>query len=56
MNNYEKIKNMSIDEMAGVMCNSFGYFTGGCEKCPFFDCDRGKENPFKQWLQKECEE
>lgn len=45
MNNYEKIKNMSIDEMAEVFNGKF------CEECgcaEYFD-----DNYYKNWLESE---
>lgn len=55
MNNYEKIKNMSVDEMADWVCDLHN-----CEYCPYLN-NRGTscitiENPWKQWLLEECEE
>lgn len=56
MNNYERIKAMTIDEMGYYFCKLVSYCAGGCEACPY--CERkncGISNPFKQWLQQESE-
>ena len=53
MNNYEKIKNMTIDEMVQLL-------EGDCFRCAYCklddcwkqDCDNGH----KQWLKQESEE
>lgn len=49
MTNYEKIKNMSIDEMAKIFCKQ-GF--GINEKCPECDCTICS----KEWLESEIEE
>lgn len=57
MNNYEKIKNMSVDEMAEFY---YDYFE--CALCPCEwtseneDCADDCYDAIKQWLLKECEE
>lgn len=58
MNNYERIKNMSIDEMAEMITNfninSLCDYCVGCECFSEDDediCDKG----LKQWLEQECE-
>ena len=56
MNNYERIKQMSIDEMATFLDDGFGCY----------ECSRYELNPkscnyndcsicLRQWLQEECE-
>lgn len=60
MNNYEKIKSMSIDEMAEFIDKYFACFL--CDTllnkkntdCENFCIDKRPER-IKQWLQKECE-
>ena len=52
MNNYERIKQMSVDEMAVVISSS-------CLNCPY-NCDVGCtetncHDGIKQWLLQECE-
>lgn len=52
MNNYERIKNMTVDEMAYWVGESFVI---GCEFCGYkceVDCIKG----FKQWLLCEVED
>lgn len=58
MNNFERIKNMSLDEMARKLTR---IISDCCEYCPLQeDCkDENIHNcreSVKQWLQKECEE
>jgi hypothetical protein len=53
--NYEKIKNMNIDEMAEYLSN-----IAGCAFCIYEfeqDCNQavGCVCSIKQWLEKECE-
>lgn len=56
MNNFEKIKQMSIDEMAISICKAFDMFAGGCDSCPYSDKkDCGYNNHWKQWLQEQSE-
>lgn len=53
MNNYEKIKAISIDEMAIFLANHVA-----CEYCPMQkNCiaKNGCDELFKQWLESECE-
>lgn len=53
MNNYEKIKQMTVDEMAEWLCHR----ELSCDNCLYStrkDC--GCNNPFKQWLLQEVEE
>ena len=57
MNNYERIIQMSVDEMAEF----FRKFSN-CSFCNNFlkpktcsNCKQNYERPFKQWLLKECE-
>lgn len=59
MNNFEKIKNMTLDEMAEELY----IHLGGCSACAcFFICtkhDIGKHHcidMYKQWLQQEARE
>lgn len=59
MNNYEKIKNMTLDEMAEELY----IHLGGCSACAcYFICknhDIGKHHcigMYKQWLQAESED
>lgn len=60
MNNYERIKNMTLDEMAEIFNRKF------CEECAYKemnfdnwqDCDANcwaniKNGYYKQWLQQE---
>lgn len=59
--NYEKIKNMSIDEMASQIERMSNYLCDGneCKRCPFNflgynrNCDATE---FANWLQSEAEE
>ena len=52
MNNYEKIKNMTIDEMAMWFATNIQ-----CRNCfvPACPDDRDCDEVFKQWLQQESE-
>ena len=53
MNNYEKIKNMSLTDMALFLANYIG-----CEYCPMTkNCvaKNGCDDLFIQWLQQESE-
>lgn len=49
--NFQRIKSMSIDEMAQWVCENFEITCDFCD----FKCDGDCEKGFKQWLQKECE-
>lgn len=51
MTNYEKIKNMTIDEMAEFLCG--GEF--GCDNCTKKGCETAKR-VYRNWLNKESEE
>lgn len=62
MTNYERIKAMSVEEMAemlfeiGNCCreNGYGYMTS-CSRCPLhgtLDCEI---NGIKTWLERECD-
>lgn len=54
MTNFERIKNMTVEEMAisfGALCDSILY----CPLCPFNEwCEIGS-NGFKKWLESEAE-
>lgn len=53
MTNYEKIKNMSIDEMATFLCSG----DRACEGCAFIDNPKfcaNERKPFKKWLKSEA--
>ena len=61
MNNYKKIKNMTLDEMAEKI---WTYTVWSCDFCTGADCpeEEGEEPPkdfcvhrIKQWLQQESE-
>lgn len=53
MNNFEKIKKMSIDKMAQFIICQTHYLA---DKCPFnWDCGNCKTK-LKQWLKAESEE
>ena len=64
MNNYEKIKNMSITRLAKLLSalfrNSCSYpIEYSCESCvakSICDLESQTEYRIKQWLLKECEE
>lgn len=52
MTNYERIKSMTIDEMAEFLCH--GDFD--CEKCAYKDNKKGckdEVNRYKKWLEDE---
>ena len=50
MNNYEKIRNMSIEEMARWLCKK----ELDCDHCMFwYKKDCGINNPFIEWLKEE---
>jgi hypothetical protein len=55
MNNYDKIKNMTVDEMAEYISKS-----SNCGKCAFlelnFACHCECSKGIKQWLEEECED
>ena len=54
MTNYERIKSMTIDEMAEFLCH--GDFD--CEKCAYKDNKKGckdEVNRYKKWLEDEEE-
>lgn len=61
MTNFEKIKNMSLDEMAEKLNDSFA-----CDRCPLEEfCDKESLNSisisscsgiWKKWLESEVEE
>lgn len=50
MNNFEKIKNMTIDEMATLLQHIVI-----CEICRNEDCSQSCNDGIKQWLQAESE-
>lgn len=53
MNNFEKIKAMSIDEMAKLIAKLCG---NGCETCPCnrqYQCQDECADSIKQWLEGE---
>jgi hypothetical protein len=55
MNNYKRIKNMNIDEMAEYLSNR-----AGCAFCIYEfeqDCNQevGCVGSIKQWLEQECD-
>ena len=53
MTNYERIKNMAIDEMADTICN----FQTGCGCCRFYvDCLQSREMGIgaRKWLESEA--
>jgi hypothetical protein len=63
MNNFERIKNFSVDEMAewvgknlGLKCHCCKYhdFVNGCQTTR--DCEEVIIEQRKQWLLEECEE
>lgn len=56
MTNFEKIKNMNVDEMATKLDESFA-----CDRCPieeFYECVVGGSctDTWKTWLESEAEE
>lgn len=59
MTNFEKIKNMSVDEMAGKLNVSFA-----CDRCPIREfCDENDSSPtatcirmWKMWLKSEVKD
>ena len=54
MTNYERIKNMSVEEMVDVLCNQVS-FGAGCV-LPINDClDTSCEKCIKLWLESEVE-
>lgn len=62
MNNFEKIKNMTLDEMAKFMtellCQECDYIEGDYHNCNQIGCWCHKNNgylTYKQWLQAESE-
>jgi hypothetical protein len=66
MNNYEKIKQMTVEEMAKIANETYddcivrvfgGYETySNCEVSRIWDCDDSCSKCFKQWLLQEVEE
>ena len=53
MTNFEKIKSMSIDEIAKLLCDNTS-----CSKCKFYDICGGAEirfNGYRRWLESEVE-
>ena len=48
MTNYEKIKSLSIEQMAKILCKQD---LNILEECPNFDCD----TCMKKWLKEEAE-
>ena len=55
MNNYERIKNMSIDEMAEVLSKRSGCYGCPCEDNTF--CKGGCcYFSVRDWLEKECKQ
>lgn len=55
MTNYEKIKEMSLDEAAAFLCNAFFNKFEDCDKCPVEHlCKVGKDG-FKTWLEQKTD-
>lgn len=57
MTNFEKIKSMSIEEMAEFLDDYFGEMCGAvdnCGCCPFFS-ETGCEGSTRKWLESEVE-
>ena len=51
MTNYEKIKSISIEEMAKLLCDNTN-----CRKCKFYNTCGGADvrvNGFRRWLESE---
>ena len=56
MTNYERIKGMSVEEMA-VMLSKMCTIAEDCPHCPFYDdCPEGETDYiWEQWLEQEAE-
>lgn len=58
MTNYERIKSMTIEEMADEFCGFYEDIEGQCDYCIAKDYCRwsgGKSNGFAKWLEKESD-
>lgn len=53
MTNFERIKAMSLDEMAGVMAKEGCYY---CEYATIDDCGGWCKEGFRKWLESEVTE
>lgn len=56
MTNYEKIKEMTLEELATFLCNSFDEAFNNCEECPAREYCRKGCNGFKVWLESEAKD
>lgn len=59
MNNYEKIKSMTVKELAKALKAIAGCCSeeGGCDFCPLENCrDCFSQYHMEEWLEKEIEE
>lgn len=55
--NYERIRNMSVEELADFLYETSLCCTAKCEKCCFGgNCDCDSAGGIKCWLEKECEQ
>lgn len=55
MNNYERIKAMSINEMAELLLKSFKFDCGDCFSTCANNCERHKQEACRRWLHSESE-
>lgn len=55
MNNYEYLKNITIEQMGHFLCESMDYQTEGhpCDRCPMHDKCRLGLNGWLDWLKEE---
>lgn len=56
MSIYEKIKEMTLEELGDFLCNSFDEKFENCEECPAREYCRKGCNGFKVWLESEANE
>lgn len=56
MTNFEKIKEMSIDELSSFLCRFVDVEVEDCDKCPATKYCRRGCNGFKVWLESEAKE
>ena len=56
MTNYEKIKAMSVEELAELLCDCSDCYEGKCYGVRFCGGASGKANGCVEWLLQEAEE
>lgn len=53
MTNYEKIKEMTLEELGDFLCDFVDVKVGDCDECPAQEYCRKGCNGFKGWLEQD---